>query len=123
MGAGPGEMLTAMNLRQSLDRLPSGNLTQRVFGEPFELPDGAVVIPVVRIAGVRGDVPKPVGVFVIHDGKTSWEPAVDANRIALMGTVVGLAAAVISTLAVLRRPPWPDLSVEGLAELAKREKG
>lgn len=123
MVAGAGEMLAAMNLRKSLDRLPSGGVAQRVFGEPLESPDGAMVIPVVRTAGLRGDVPKPVGVFVIHDGKAQWEPAVDANRIALMGTVVGLAAAVISTLAVLRRPPWPDLSVEGLAALAKRQKG
>jgi hypothetical protein len=116
-------MLAAMSLRKSLDRLPSGGVTQRVFGEPLESPDGAMVIPVVRFAGLRGDAPRPVGVFVIHDGKARWEPAVDANRIALMGTVIGLAAAVISTLAVLRRPPWPDLSVEGLAALAKREKG
>jgi hypothetical protein len=123
MAAGAGEMLAAMNLRKSPDRLPSGGVAQRVFGEPLESPDGAMVIPVVRTAGLRGDVPKPVGVFVIHDGKAQWEPAVDANRIALMGTVVGLAAAVISTLAVLRRPPWPDLSVEGLAALAKRQKG
>ena len=112
-----------MNLRKSLDRLPSGGVAQRVFGEPLESPDGAMVIPVVRTAGLRGDALKPVGVFVIHGGKAQWEPAVDANRIALVGAAIGFATAVISTLAVLRRPPWPDLSVEGLAALAKRQKG
>ncbi|SEP51503.1 hypothetical protein [Amycolatopsis saalfeldensis] len=112
-----------MNLRKSLARLPSGGVTQRVFGEPIESPDGGLVIPVVRVTGVRGGAPSPVGVFVIHGGKAQWEPAVDANRLALLGAVIGLASAVISTLAVLRRPPWPDLSVEGLAQLAKRPKG
>jgi hypothetical protein len=34
---------------------------------------------------------------------------VDGNRIALLGVITGLASAVIATLAVLRRPPWPDI--------------
>ncbi len=35
---------------------------------------------------------------------------VDADRIALIGVITGLIAAVLASLAVLRRPPWPDLS-------------
>jgi hypothetical protein len=52
---------------------------------------------------------KPVGVFVIKDGNASWEPAVDATRIAVMGLSVGLLATALAGIAMVRRPPWPDL--------------
>ena len=64
-------------------------------------PDGTTVIPVA----------KPNGVFVIREGKASWVPAVDANRIALIGVLTGLLAAVIGSLAVLRQPPWPRMTI------------
>ena len=52
---------------------------------------------------------KPVGVFVIKDGSATWVPAVDQTRIALLGELIGLVAATFATLAMVRRPPWPDL--------------
>jgi hypothetical protein len=70
-----------------------------VFGDPYETPDGSTVIPVSH----------PVGVFLIHEGQVKWEPAVDATRVALLAVGVGLVAVTLSTLAVLRRPPWPDI--------------
>lgn len=57
-------------------------------------------------------MPVPVGVFSIHEGEPSWSPAVDHTWAALMGEFIGLAAAVIATLAVLRRPPWPDVTIQ-----------
>ena len=48
--------------------------------------------------------------FAIHDKQARWVPAVDMNRIALIGVTTGLPAAVITSPAVLRRPPWPDVS-------------
>ncbi|WP_439380556.1 hypothetical protein [Amycolatopsis lexingtonensis] len=74
-------------------------MEQPLFGEPFETPDGTTVIPVSH----------PVGVFAIRDGQAKWEPAVDATRVALIAVTTGLVAAALGTLAVLRRPPWPDL--------------
>ncbi|MBV8785285.1 MAG: hypothetical protein JOZ00_01175, partial [Mycobacterium sp.] len=56
-------------------------------------------------------VAKPLGVFVVRDGQASWVPAVDANRIALIGVITGLLAAVITSLAVLRQPPWPRITI------------
>ncbi|OPX06322.1 hypothetical protein [Mycobacterium sp. AT1] len=73
-----------------------------VFGQQYETPDGATVIP----------VSKPVGVFVVKDGKPIWSPATDDTRIALMGILVGLIATLLAGVAMVRRPPWPDLHGE-----------
>jgi hypothetical protein len=54
-------------------------------------------------------VSKPVGVFVIKDGSPIWSPAADGTRIAMMGILVGLVAASMAGIAMVRRPPWPDL--------------
>ena len=70
-------------------------------GEPYETADGATVIPVA----------KPLVVFVVRGGEVSWVPAVDHNRIALIGVLTDLLAAVIGTLAVLRQPPWPRITI------------
>src|SRR5437588_11636765 len=80
-----------VELRESLDQLRVGNVAPGVYGEPYETSDGVTVIPVARISGVPGFGATPVGVFVIHDGKVSWEPAIDATRIALLGEFIGLA--------------------------------
>jgi hypothetical protein len=79
------------------DQLPA----DRAYGEPYQTPDGATVIPVA----------KPLGVFVVRGGEASWVPAIDASRIALIGVLTGMLAAVIGTLAVLRQPPWPRITI------------
>jgi hypothetical protein len=96
-----------MKLPESLDQLPTNGAAGRAYGEPYRTADGATVIPVAR---VRGSAATPIGVFVVHGDKASWVSAVDENRVALIGVTTGLLAAVITCLAVLRRPPWPDLS-------------
>jgi hypothetical protein len=108
--------------------LPSDGNVRRVYGEAYETADGTTVIPVARLrkggrgAGAErnGHGPRdatsvfaadPLGVFVVKDGQGTWIPAVDGNRIALIGVTTGLLAAVIGTLAVLRQPPWPRYTV------------
>ncbi len=86
-----------MKVSNVFDQLPA----DRAYGEPYETADGTTVIPVA----------KPLGVFVVHQGKASWVPAVDGNRIALIGVLTGLLAAVIASLAVLRQPPWPRMTI------------
>ena len=114
-----------MKLSDVLDQLPADGAAGRVYGEPYETADGATVIPVAKIrgrtAGSDSGAPNergagsfsavPVGVFVVHGGQASWVPAVDHNRIALIGVTTGLLAAVIGTLAVLRQPPWPRITI------------
>ncbi|MGV0746308.1 hypothetical protein [Mycolicibacterium sp. XJ870] len=101
-----------MRLPEALERLPSDADPSRVFGEPYVTPDGTTVIPVSKIRH-RPDsgrfVARPLGVFVVKDGKPTWVAAVDSTRIALLGELIGLAAATLATLAMVRRPPWPDL--------------
>ena len=91
-----------MNLREArqvIDSLDADPNALALFGQQYQTPDGATVIPVA----------KPVGVFVIKDGKPIWSPAVDGTRIAMMGILVGLVSAALAGVAMVRRPPWPDL--------------
>jgi hypothetical protein len=101
-----------MKIPESLDQLPTNGTRGRVYGEPYRTGDGATVISVAK---VRGSSATPVGVFVVHGDKASWVPAVDENRVALIGVLTGLLSAVLVCLTMLRRPPWPDLSATSSA--------
>ena len=79
---------------------------KRVYGDPVER-DGVTVIPAAAVrggAGGGGDnegnggggfglAARPIGAYVIQNGKVSWRPAVDVNRVLL------LVAAVVFLLA------------------------
>lgn len=84
-----------------LEQLAADTAAGRTYGEPYQTPDGTTVIVVA----------KPLGVFAVRNGRATWTPAVDANRIALIGVVTGLLAGVIGSLAVLRQPPWPRITI------------
>ena len=55
---------------------------------------------------------RPLGVYAVRDDQVTWHAAVDHERIALIGVATGFFAAVLGTIAVIRRPPWPDLHHE-----------
>lgn len=111
-----------------LDQLHIDRRVRHTYGEAYVTPDGATVIPVARIkerggkrrsAGAQdtgadqtyGWAGVPLGVFVVRGNRANWVPVVDANRVALVGVLTGLLAAVIGSLAVLRRPPWPQITI------------
>lgn len=90
---------------------------KRVFGEPYEK-DGVTVIPAARVMGSggggggqddKGDEGggagfyihgRPVGAYVIKDGRVTWVPAVDPNRlIATAGLVLVATLIVIKKIA------------------------
>ena len=110
-----------MNLREArqvIGSLETDPDAARVFGELYETADGATIIPVTSVRGASkpgisggrsASSAKPAGVFVIKDGRATWVPAVDAGRVAMMGILVGLVSAALAGVAMVRRPPWPDL--------------
>jgi hypothetical protein len=106
-----------MTMPDSLEQLPTNGTRSRVYGEPYRTADGATVIPVSR---VRPGSATPLGVFVIHGGKAQWTGAVNSDRLALIGVLSGLIAAALGSAAVLRRPPWPDLSATSEAWSQRR---
>jgi uncharacterized spore protein YtfJ len=79
-----------------------------VYGEPVEK-DGVTLIPAAKLVGgggggngadekgQRGEggglglVARPVGAFVIKDGRVWWQPAIDVNR--LIATIGSIAIA------------------------------
>jgi hypothetical protein len=94
-----------MNLREArqvLDSVQTDSDAAGGFGEAFQTADGAMVIPVTS----------PKGIFVVKDGAASWVAAVNSERVALMGILVGLVSATLACLAMVRRPPWPDVHVD-----------
>jgi uncharacterized spore protein YtfJ len=94
-------------LREVVDDATVG----KVFGSPIHL-NGLIVLPVAKIGGGGGGgtgngpaadgqenggtgggfgmSAKPLGVFVLKDGRVTWRPAVDVNRIVLGGQLVAV---------------------------------
>ena len=70
---------------------------KRVYGDPVQS-DGVTLVPAAAVrggAGGGGDnegnggggfgiAARPVGAYVIRDGRVSWRPAVDLNRVLLL---------------------------------------
>ncbi|WP_040797185.1 spore germination protein GerW family protein [Nocardia higoensis] len=86
---------------------------KRVYAEPIER-DGTTIIGVAAISGRGGGGSgidrkgqegtgggfgvgaKPVGAYVIRDGRVRWQPAVDVNRVVTVAGAVALAALVVA---------------------------
>lgn len=106
-----------MTLKDRLSEFPAVD-DSLMYGTPHQTPDGSTVITVSKPSFFRG-VPRPIGVYVIHEGKVKFEPVMDGTRIALMGELIGLVAAGFATAALLRRPPWPDMSFHSTVKEAR----
>jgi uncharacterized spore protein YtfJ len=120
-----------MDLLEQIGKAEEAFTVRRVFGEPFES-DGVTVIPAARVQGAvgggGGQAPggeggtgtgfamntKPFGVFVIKDGKVTWRPAVDVNRMILGGQLVAIAALLVLRSIVKAREKAGMLRTLGL---------
>ena len=85
---------------------------KRVYGDAYEK-NGLTVIPAAAVRGGGGGgegrrgegetgtgggfgmTARPVGAWVIEDGKVTWKPAVDVNKVILGGQFVGLVAILV----------------------------
>jgi uncharacterized spore protein YtfJ len=88
----------------------------RVFGSPIHH-DDMVVLPVAKVGGGGGGgsgtgpspdgqesggtgggfgmAAKPLGVFVLKNGKVTWRPAIDVNKVVLGGQIVAVTALLV----------------------------
>jgi uncharacterized spore protein YtfJ len=98
-----------MDVMQMIDQARDAITVRRVFGDPVER-DGLTIIPAASVQGGGGGGggaddahgsgsgggfgirARPVGAYVIRDGKVRWEPALDLNRVILGGQIVGIVA-------------------------------
>ena len=86
---------------------------KRVYGEPYEK-NGLTVIPAATVRGGGGGglgneeggesgggggfglVARPSGAWIIEDGRVSWRPALDVNRVILGGQAIALTAILVT---------------------------
>jgi uncharacterized spore protein YtfJ len=103
-----------MNITEILGTARDAITVRRVFAEPYEK-DGLTVIAAAAVSGGAGGgsgtdprgqqgegagfraTARPVGAYVVKDGRVHWRPAVDPNRII---TFVGVIVLVL----LVRRP-------------------
>ena len=93
-----------------LDKARETVSVREVYGEPYER-DGVTVIPVARVMGAGGGgsgtggegegsghgyalKSEPVGVYVIKDGRVTFQPAVNIDKIISGGFVVAIAGII-----------------------------
>lgn len=91
--------------------IPVAVADSAIFGTPYQTPDGATVITVAQPGGRFRRGSRPLGAIVVQGGDSKWIPATDDTRITLLALLIGLSAATLSCVAVVRRPPWPNLTI------------
>ena len=97
-----------MKFPDALDIANDTITVKRVFAEPYER-DGLTVIPAAAVLGGGGGgsgadpqgqqgegggfgtSARPVGAYVIKDGRVKWRPAIDLNRIIAIAGLVAIA--------------------------------
>jgi uncharacterized spore protein YtfJ len=97
-----------MNVTEMLSDARDAMSVKRVYGDPIER-EGLTIVPAADVRGGGGGggdaennggggfglTARPVGVFVVTGGEVAWEPAVDVNRISMMGIVAGIVALLV----------------------------
>ncbi len=105
-----------MNVDELLHTAKDAMTARTVFAEPIER-DGILVIPAAKVRGGGGGggddqanggagfglTAKPAGAYVVREGRVSWEPAVDVNRIVLGGQLVAIVALLVLRSYIRRR--------------------
>jgi uncharacterized spore protein YtfJ len=103
-----------MTVLDTVREMVDHGVAEKVYGSPLER-DGVTVLPVAKVSGGGGGgrpaeagpgqgggtggglglSAKPLGVFVLKDGKVRWQPAIDVNRVVLGGQIVAVVALLV----------------------------
>jgi uncharacterized spore protein YtfJ len=104
----------AMTIRELVEQFRETATVRTVYGDPIEK-DGITVIPAARVLGGGGGgegegpqgqgkgtgggfglMARPVGAYVVKDGRVTWKPAVDLGQVLLFAIVAvfGMRSAV-----------------------------
>ena len=97
-----------MNVTEMLEGARDAMTVKRVYGDPIER-EGLTIVPTADVRGGGGGggdaennggggfglQARPVGIYVVKNGEVEWEPAVDVNRISIMGIVAGIVALLV----------------------------
>jgi uncharacterized spore protein YtfJ len=104
------------SIQELIRRTIEGMQARQVYGEPIER-DGALFVPAAKVRGGGGSggdtegnggggfglTARPAGMFVIRDGTTTWQPALDLNRVILGGQIVAIVALLVLRSILKRR--------------------
>lgn len=93
-----------MDALETVNQARDAITVRRVYGEPYQ-EAGVTIIPAAHVMGGGGGggpsgaggagfglSARPVGAWVIKNGDAQWRPALDLNRVILMGQLVGIVA-------------------------------
>ena len=97
-----------MNVTEMLEGARDAMTVKRVYGDPIER-EGLTIVPTADVRGGGGGggdaennggggfglQARPVGIYIVKNGEVNWEPAVDVNRISMMGIVAGIVALLV----------------------------
>lgn len=97
-----------MKVDEMMQAAQDAMTVKRVYGDPIER-DGALFIPVAKVrgmGGVGGDeagsggggfgvTATPAGMYMLKGGDAVWRPAVNVNRIVVMGQLVAVVALLV----------------------------
>ncbi len=97
---------------------------EKVYGSPVTK-DGVTMLPVAKVTGGGGGgsgtgpggegqeaggtggglglTARPLGVFVLKEGKVGWRPAVDLNKVILGGQIVMVTAIIVAGILIRAR--------------------
>ena len=102
-----------MELQELISGARDAVSVKRVYGDPYEK-NGLTVIPAATVRGGGGGgmgdhegvdsgggggfglMARPSGAWIVEEGRATWKPAVDVNRIVLGGQVIALTAILVT---------------------------
>jgi uncharacterized spore protein YtfJ len=98
-----------MNALDAINQAREVITVRRVYGEPYQ-EDGVTIIPAANVmggGGGGGDTEgnggggfgvraRTAGAWVIKNGQAEWRPALDLNRVILVGQLVAIVALLVA---------------------------